>query len=399
MPLLNKMRIRYRWYRDRRKRKIRGLEVFVMRNICWAVVVLFLLVCGCGGGSKPKLTPEEMALIPLPQKTELPEVSGPLLVAVGNETISSDEVVEPLTQHFKSLAQTQSYEQFSKGIKPQVKAFFLSKASGILLYNKAKKQAGEQIDAALEKAVESEVRKFVLGFNGDYAKAEKALEQEGIDWEKFREYQKKMLLSQSYIAQQLPDPKPVTRGELMGYYEKMKNELFTTEAKLKFQLIDIQPGKLEVADANQSRTEQAAKLAGELIRRIEAGEDFAKLAEQYSYGHRRIYGGLWKSVQPESLAEPYDVLAVEAEKINAGEVAGPIEVDQHIFIMKVIEKQANDVKPFEEVQKEIENKINLQRRKDAWGKVSADIIERAGLANNDRFVDYCVKEIYERNNL
>jgi len=85
-------------------------------------------------------------------------------------------------------------------------------------------------------------------------------------------------------------------------------------------------------------------LAGELLGRIDNGEGFGALAGQYSHGHRRLFGGLWKPVQPESLAEPYDILAAEAEKIEPGRTTGPIEAanGEHIFIMKLEDKQSQN---------------------------------------------------------
>ena len=110
----------------------------------------------------------------------------------------------------------------------------------------------------------------------------------------------------------------------------------------------IEPAKLDITDPNQDRREEARRLAGELVGRIKAGEDFGTLAQKYSHGLGWEIGKLW---QPGSLASPYDVLAAEAEKIEPGQIAGPIETAEHIFIMKLEEKQSASFEPFEKVQK------------------------------------------------
>jgi parvulin-like peptidyl-prolyl isomerase len=184
----------------------------------------------------------------------------------------------------------------------------------------------------------------------------------------------------------------------MDGYNRMKDELFVTTAMLKFQLIDIEVAKLEVAEPNQSRLEQARELADELMRRLQAGEDFGELANKYSHGHRRQFGGLWKPVQPGSLAEPYDILAAEAELIEPGQLAGPTEADGHIFIMKLVEKRPEDVEPFEKVQEQVKAKIIFERRKRAVDKLTAEFVQQVVLNGKDEFIEFCTRKIYLMSN-
>ncbi len=369
-----------------------------MRKCAFLSVSALLLIAACGSSDELRFTEEELARIPLVQRKGLPEASGGFVLAVCGETITSDEIIAPLIEHFRPFAQSSDFVTFKKQARPQLEQVVVTRVSNILLYNQAKKQAGEDIDELLEKAAEAEVRKFVVSFEGDYARAEQALKQDGMDWASFKEYQKKMILSQSYIASELPEDRPITYSELMDCYNDVKDEIFTTLAKLKFRLIDIQPEKLEIDDPNANRQEQARELADELVGRLQAGEDFGELAKQYSHGHRRMFGGLWKHLEPGSLAEPYDILSAEAERLKPGQIAGPIEVDEHVFIMKLEEKQAKSVKPFEKVQKELEAKINFDRRKQAVDEIGVKLIQQAELGEKDAFVDFCLKEIYRISN-
>jgi len=364
---------------------------------CVFLLALLVLFSGCGG-KKPKYSEEELAAIPFARRTGLPKASGGFVLAVGGETITADEMVLPFIEDFKPLAKRSSFEQFKLRARGDLERVLIIKVSDILLYQEAKKDAGEQFDEAVEKAAETEVRKFVVGFGGDYARAEEALKQGGMDWRSFKEYQKKVILTQSYIASQLPDNRPITYTELVDTYNEMKDDFFSTEAMLKFRLIDIKPAELEVADANQSRLEQAKELAGELVRRLRAGEDFGELARKYSHGHRREFGGLWKPRQPENLEKPYDVLATEAERIEPGQIAGPIETGEHIFIMKLEEKQSKSFKSLEKVQGEVEAKIIFDRRKKAVDRLAAKLWRQAALSNMDAFIDFCLEKIYRMSN-
>jgi len=366
-----------------------------MRKCAFLTVLVLLLTYGCGGGGKPKFTEEELALIPLAQREGLPEASGGFVLAVGGETITSDEIItEPLLDHFRPIAQKSSFEQFKKQARPELEQIIAARVSNILLYQQAKRDTGVDIEDALEKATEAEVRKFVAGFEGDYAKAEQALKQMGMDWRSFREYQKKMILSQDYIRRLLPEYRPITYSELANCYNEMKGEFFAIPAMITFRLIDIQIPKLEVTDPNRSRLEQARELASELVRRLREGEDFGELAKQYSHGHTASFGGLWQPVQPQSLAKPYDILAAEADKMKPAQIAGPIEAGEHIFIMKLEEKRPKSFEPLENVQKEVEAKIIFDRRGKAVDEFSSKLVQQAALNERDRFVDFCLEKIY-----
>ncbi len=365
-----------------------------MPNQIFVVIVIMLLfISGCGS-NKPKLSQEELDMLPLAQRDGVPAPSGGFVLAVGGETITDEEVVAPLMETFRPLAESASFEDFTIKAKPQIEQVIIRKVFDILIFQQGKKNMGEQFEDALDKAVDSEVRKFVVSFEGDYAKAEQAIKDMGMDWADFRKYQKRMILSQSYIASQLPDQKPITYSEMKDSYRSMKDKVFGQQAMLKFQLIDIEISKLKVADPNKDSRLQAKELAEQLIGRLNADEDFGELAKQYSHGHRKLFGGLWKPIKPDSLAKPYDVLAAEAEKLDQGQLAGPIESGGHFFIMKLLERQQESTIPFEKVQKEVEARITFARRKQAIDELSAKLVQQASLANREKFQDFCLEKIY-----
>lgn len=361
-----------------------------MHNYVSLSVLVFLLIVGCGA-DKPKFTEEQLAKMPLAQRDGLPEASGGFVLAVGDETITADQIVSPMMEHFRPIAQRSNFEQFKEQAKPELERILTAKISNILLYQRAKKDAGADIEQRLEKLAKAEVRKFAVSFEGDYAKAEEELKRRGMNWASFEEYKKREILSYSYIHEKLSEEKPITHGELLDYYNEMKEELFARPAMIKFQLIDIEAEELEVTDPNQSQQEKAKSLANELLGRIQAGEDFSGLAQVYP---GVSFVGFNRPVQPENLEKPYDILAAEAEKIEPGQVAAPIEAGTHIFIMKLEEKRPKSFEPFEKVQKEIETRIMFDRRKKVVEEFNKKLAEQAELGERDEFTDFCLKQIY-----
>lgn len=369
-----------------------------MRKYALFAMLAFLPVTACSDRKKPAFTEAELGRIPITQNVNLPDPSGGFVLSVKGETITSDEMISPALEPFRKLARETSFEQFQAQAGPQIEQALIAKISNILLYQQAKKQGGEQIDEALEKAAEEEMRKFLVSFGGDYAKAEEALKQMGMNWAKFKDYEKRMILSQSYISTKMPKDKPITYSDLMNYYNAMKEKHFAKPAMLVFRLIDIEVAKVETSDPNEDQLEKAQNLADELMKRLRAGEDFAKLAQKYSNGYGREAGGLWWPVAPESLAAPYDVLAREAEKIQPGQLAGPITSGEHILIMKLEDKQGGSVVPFEKVQKELEAKISFERRKQAVDKFGTELVEQAIVGEKDAFINFCLERIYQISN-
>ena len=371
--------------------RVRG---YVVRK-CVFLLALLVLFSGCGGGKKLKFTEEELANIPFAQREGLPEASGGFVLAVGGETITADEIIMVVMEQLRPIAQGSSFEQFKEQARGGLERVLITIiVSDILLYQQAKEHTGVD-EEALEKAVKGEVRKFVVSYGSDYARAEEALKRMGMDWQSFKEYQKKVILTQYYIASQLPDNRPITYSELVDTYNEMKDEFFAIEGKIRFGLIDIQPSKLELTDPNQDRRQFARKLANELIGQIQAGEDFGKLAEKRS-GVSFINHS--EGVQPESLEKPYDILAAEAEKIKPGQIAGPIEAGEHIFIMKLKEKRSKGYEPFKKVQEEVKAKIILDRERRAREEIWTKLQEQVALIQRSEFVDFCLQEIYRMSN-
>jgi parvulin-like peptidyl-prolyl isomerase len=367
---------------------------------------MLLLITGCGGDKK-RMTDAELERVALAQEIELVESKGGLVLVVGGEKVTSDDVIKSTAElngrfvspaeHFRPLARTSDLEHFKTRARPQLKDIIQGKISRILLYQYARKEAGGNIEEALDKAAESEYRKLVLKHGGDEVKADEQLAAAGMDRESFKEKQKRAILIQSYLGTELSSGRPITYRELIETYDQMKDEYFAIEARITFRLIDIRPDRLEVADPNQNRTELAKDLAGKLLERLEAGEDFGELARQYSHGHMRTLGGLWAPVEPQALAPPYNLIAAQAEKTEPGQVAEPIITDKRIFIMKLEEKRSAGYERFEkaEVQELVERKVRSDRYNEASEQLQARLVEEAQIGRADEFIEFCLEEIYK----
>jgi len=368
------------------------------------VGVLFALTfwaAGCADevSKKAALTAEEierLTFAPKPTRADELMVSGEPVSCEDIITTSRDQ--GPSGDSFKDrleqLAAATTLEQFLEMARPQARRQLNSRVTNVVLYKRAKRQLGEKIDAQLDSVAEKELRRFVLEHGGNNAQADEALKAIGMTRSTFMEFKKKQILAQYSVSSQIPQDRPITYSEVAAAYEQMKDQVFVRPAMVQFRLIDIQAAKIELTDPNDDPVGAARALAEQLVTRIIAGEDFGKLAEEYSHGYRKAFGGLWTPRDPESLAEPYGVLPGIAEKIEVGQIAGPIDVPGHAFILKLEQRREKGYRPLDEVQEQVEEKIRTDRRLEALERLDAEVAAQTAVANTDPFLDYCLERLY-----
>ena len=120
--------------------------------------------------------------------------------------------------------------------------------------------------------------------------------------------------------------------------------------------------------SNQEETVALLRKAEEIVFRLKKGEDFGKMAREFSQGPGAEEGGdlgFFKTAQ----LDP-DLLEV-LKGMSTGDVTRPIIRQAGIQIVKLLEKQDSGVKPFGEVRDaifEILYKEEIDKRYSSWIK-------------------------------
>jgi hypothetical protein len=353
------------------------------------LTALLLFMYGCQGGSESDTTKKATQ--------SLQEASDGLVLTIAGETITSEEIISVTMEQLKPIAKSGDYERFRQQAGVQLEELIKIRISNILLYQEAKDKIGEGMEQVLERAAEDRVRQFIVDSGGDYLKAEQALEQQGLDWASFKqEHKKKIMTEYYYTTSLLPKHSPITYSELLASYNDMKDEYFALPEEIKCQLLDIEIRRLEVADPNRPRLEQARELADKLLKQVKAGKDFLELSKEHS---GVFFAPHSKPVQLKDLK--YEILAQEASKLRPGDFAEhPIETPKldHIFIMKLEYRRPESYLPFEQVQSKVRAKIVSDRRKEVEDKILAGFNRRAERELNDEFTEFCLRKIYQMSN-
>jgi parvulin-like peptidyl-prolyl isomerase len=313
-----------------------------------------------------------------------------------NTTLEVSGKLTTLGAILKPVAERTTLEEFKQLVYPKIEEAIYVRVTNILLYQKAKREASDKIDEILDKEVDKAWRGFILEHNGNEADALDALRQQDMTKAQFLEHTKRQILTEVQLAKYRPKESPIGHRELLAYYDKIKDEFFVKKASITFRLIDIRPSKLTPADPNADLYDQARQLARDLLERLKQGEDFGTLAKEYSHGHRHALNGLWRPVDPASLAPPYDILVTETKTLQAGDIAGPIETPDHIFIIRLEHKQEKGYELFEMVQDQIETRIREDRRQKALDELNKELSERADVGDIGVFINTCLEDIYRR---
>lgn len=368
-----------------------------------AVAAVWTLA-GCGGNEarKASLTEEEIQRLTYGSKPASADeliVSGERITCEDIMNIQSGQNVSGVSfrMWLEEMAKAATLQQFLDAARPRVRQQLGANVSNIVLYKRAQRQLGDKIDDTLDNMVEKELRKFVIEHGGNNAQADEALKAMGMNRTTFKERKKRQILAQYSVESQMSRGRPITYSELVTTYDRMKDEAFVQPGLIQFRLIDISASKIDLTDPNDNPVDAARRVAEGLVTRIMAGEDFGKLAEEYSkYSDYYISGseGLWPARDPESLAEPYAVLAGVSQKIEEGQVAGPIDAPGHAFIMKLVQKREKGYLPMAEVQEQVEANIEETRRIAAIDRLDAEIGEQMALADTEGFVNDCLERLY-----
>ncbi|NLK41526.1 MAG: hypothetical protein GX298_05680 [Planctomycetes bacterium] len=362
-----------------------------MGALCWPA--------GCGK-KQGRFSEEQMQSIPLANRYDLPAASGAMTMSLYSQTITSEEVLQAVEETLKPAATRLERQAFIGQSLPLIRQVIRSKAADILLYEQARKQAPSNIDEALEKAVEQEIKRFVASYGNNYALAEAGIRKMGMDWRTFREYQKKLILTHSYLSQKLNTPVRFTHRQLIEYYEAVKAEQFCRSGTLQFHAIEIIPDQLAADYIGDGQTaEQAAfELARSLATRAKADEDFEVLARTYSHGPLAKTGGKWLPVTigAKALPEPYDILEKTALALQPGEVSEPVVHEGRIFIVRLDHKDLGGCKSFAEVQPLIEQQLEFQQRQKQYDEYISELMKQVDKVELEQFALFCAQAAYGR---
>jgi peptidyl-prolyl cis-trans isomerase SurA len=179
-----------------------------------------------------------------------------------------------------------------------------------------------------------------------------ALKGQGMSMSAYRADLKKQLLRFRVLNIQVGSRVSISDEEVKTYYDRHMKTGGNIQVRASHIFVAIPEG----ADAAAVKEKQAQ--AQKLLERAQAGEDFAKLAKQYSDdAATRADGGDLGTFGKDMLPRAIEELVFS---MKVGDIRGPVRADRGYHVIKLVERKEKDAKPLEEVKDDI--RIQLRQK-------------------------------------
>ena len=173
----------------------------------------------------------------------------------------------------------------------------------------------------------------------------------------------------------------VTDEEVKKYYEENQAEFTSPEVVKARHILKKLPD-----NPNDLQKKETKLLAEQLLLTIKAelaaGADFAELAKTHSEGPSGAQGGALRGNNPKlppgdyfargDMVKPFEETAFDV--LEPGEISGLVETQFGYHIIKLEEKRASEVQPFDQVQYNIQQKLVQVSGVDEAKKVASDLL-------------------------
>lgn len=200
-----------------------------------------------------------------------------------------------------------------------------------------------------ETYIEDHIQGKIKERYGDRATLAKSLQEQGVTFENFRRDIREQFVEYVMRSRNVPRDILISPGRIEKYYRDNED---------KFRMADQVRLRMIVLEKTRNPVD-AARLAREIIAKLDEGVPFADMATVYSDGSQAREGGLWGWVERKVLR---DDLADIAFKLAPGRRSDPVEKAEAVYIMLVEEARNAHVRPIDEVRDEIERTLVTAER-------------------------------------
>ena len=225
----------------------------------------------------------------------------------------------------------------------------------------------------------------------DDAGLKEALQQEGLTLEELRQQFERSYLRQGVEQREIGPSMSITLEEQRQYYKRNSTQFMTPLT------VTLRELFLNVATTAQGSEQVFSVADDESVRsRIEAfrkralsGEDFAALVAANSESATKASGGLVGPVNVEDLSPALKDLVA---KLEPGGLSEPVRTPRGYQIFKLEARSVPELRPFEDVRREIENAIRAERIGPETQKMLVRLRSQAVI----EWKDETLRQLYEK---
>jgi len=208
---------------------------------------------------------------------------------------------------------------------------------------------------------------------------EKAVREQGLDYEDFKEGIKDKIITQQVVGQEVGRRLTLTAKEEQAYYDAHKQDFPVPEqVRLSEILVPV------AEDATDEQVQQGKAKADDVVAQLKAGTKFEDLAKQYAGGGTLDSSGDLGEFTHGQLAQ---VLEDQTFSLKVGEFTAPIRTRQGYVVLKVTEHTAAGTQPLSAVDDQVKEAIYQEAIKPALRTYLTGLREKAYIDVAPGFVD------------
>jgi len=285
-----------------------------------------------------------------------PKVVEEIVARVNNEIITTSELAKARNAAAEEAQQDCSGkctpEQLQVAVEDRQKFALRDLIDQSLLAQRGK-DMGLSVEAEVVKQLD-QIR--IQNKLKDMDELEKAVTQEGLNWDDFKNNIRNKILTQQVIQREVGSHITIGHEETKKYYEEHKNDFVKPEE------VALRAIELTTEGKNETQIVDQKKKAEDLLKRINEGEDFAVLAKRFSDGSTAQQGGFLGVYKRGELSKELEDRVFAMKK---NELTDVIETKQGFLILQVLERYDAGVQPFEKVENEIMDRLYSERMEPA----------------------------------
>jgi peptidyl-prolyl cis-trans isomerase SurA len=270
--------------------------------------------------------------------------AAPLRAEVVNRIVASVDG-DPIT-----LYELNQYEEKQRALMPSVRIPSQNDALQALITEKllAKEIAAkgirvrdEDIDRYVDHIKESN------HLTDDQLK--EALKQQGVDYAKYRDQIRQEIEKVQLLNREIRGKVNISPEDVQRYYEAHKKD-YERPARVKVRQIMLRLDPNAPSEIAQAVTQRIEGLRAQILK----GEDFTKVAKQYSEDPAAADGGDLGEVEPSKMLPEFEAVLT---KMKEGEVSEPVRTNMGVHLLKLEKRIAVGYQAESELAAEIKEKL------------------------------------------
>ncbi len=178
---------------------------------------------------------------------------------------------------------------------------------------------------------------------------EKEAEQQGINWEDFKDQIRRQLMMQEVISRDVGSRIIVTREDMRKYYNQHKND-FKSEGV-------VHLGEILIS-TEKHKPDEALTRAKAALAEVKGGAKFSEVVKKYSDGPTADQGG---DIGLEKMSSLPPGIAAAIGKLDPNENTDMLETRNGYLILKLLERFSPGIPAFEEVETRVQEILYTQR--------------------------------------